>query len=707
MTDLGLMLAWSAVQASLVLATTAAIYLRASRRSPASGAWAASLGLGLALAVGLLSMAMRTRASSPTPIADVNVPPAVNASSARGVADPAPQAFSGDRRPLLSSIREAWSHLDRTAAAPADICRSWASMLAVVGLAGIACGVLRLLAGLWAVHLVRVRSRRVDDAELLRLLSEVRSEMLCKKRVEFRESAELTAPATAGWRSAVILLPDDWRSWDEDARRAVLSHELAHILREDYITGVVARAAQALYFYNPLVHWLAARLRLEQELAADALGAKFSGGNDRYLHSLSRLALRQDGRPPCWPARAFLPVKGTLIRRIDMLRDEKKSPCRPWAGLHRASAASLMLSAAIVASLLHGPARADDRDGQPFADAARRAAEPFDLSYVMDEDSQSFVAFRPAAAFQLAGMELYRTMLNLAIGQQWALAANQFKFDPTKPGQTAPKVEMFEQVTADIRIARVDGPKPNGRIFVTRLTCRTAEPVDWKAVFRLFGAVVSEVRDGNGSYFRVTNLPTKLDAFFFCPDERTLVVSGEERPADSEKRMLKLLHRDRAAAPPTSVFAQGKDWDRLLGGLLVVGLDNRGGKLTKVFRTDDPTDFDIDPVPAFEHADLWAIGLEDDEQIRFRAVGTCPDAEASGSTVRAVTDIFDQVRRQIEAHAPSKTPLRPEVTKAEQMTREFFRNTQVTGEGRSVLLQSTGAGSLADLAWLFAAGVVN
>ena len=82
--------------------------------------------------------------------------------------------------------------------------------------------------------------------------------MVCRRRVEVRETPELTAPATAGWRSHVILLPEDWRSWDDDERRAVLAHELAHICRDDYLTGVMARAATALYFYHPLVHWLAA-----------------------------------------------------------------------------------------------------------------------------------------------------------------------------------------------------------------------------------------------------------------------------------------------------------------------------------------------------------------------------------------------------------------------------------------------------------------
>ena len=101
----------------------------------------------------------------------------------------------------------------------------------------------------------------------------------------------------------------------------MLAHELAHIVRGDYATGLLARLAVVLNYYHPLVRWMAARLRLQQEQAADALGARFAGGPTRYLVALSSLALRQDGRSPSWPARAFLPARGTLIRRIAMLRD--------------------------------------------------------------------------------------------------------------------------------------------------------------------------------------------------------------------------------------------------------------------------------------------------------------------------------------------------------------------------------------------------
>src|SRR5258708_36844007 len=100
----------------------------------------------------------------------------------------------------------------------------------------------------------------------------------------------------------------------------VLAHEIAHIARHDFATLIAAQVAVVLHFYHPLVHWLAARLRLEQELAADAAAARLTGGQRTYLTTLAGMALRQSDCPLAWPARTFLPTPGTFMRGIEIGR---------------------------------------------------------------------------------------------------------------------------------------------------------------------------------------------------------------------------------------------------------------------------------------------------------------------------------------------------------------------------------------------------
>ena len=101
----------------------------------------------------------------------------------------------------------------------------------------------------------------------------LRAELGCRRPVEVRQSDDLATAATIGWRRPVLLLPPDWTTWTAAQQRAVLAHEIVHARSHDFIALLVGQFGLALHFYHPLLHWLMGRLRLEQELAADAAAA--------------------------------------------------------------------------------------------------------------------------------------------------------------------------------------------------------------------------------------------------------------------------------------------------------------------------------------------------------------------------------------------------------------------------------------------------
>src|SRR5690606_18100842 len=179
----------------------------------------------------------------------------------------------------------------------------------------------------------------VRDREILEMLDLLQAELRVTTPVELRESNKIATAATTGWRRPVILLPADWTAWTPEQTRAVLAHELAHVSRRDFLVGGCAQLALSLHFYHPLWHWLVGRLRLEQELAADALAASVSGGRETYLRHLAELALRrcEPTESVAWPVRAFIPSRRTFLRRIEMLRDPARSLERPNRWLQGAS----------------------------------------------------------------------------------------------------------------------------------------------------------------------------------------------------------------------------------------------------------------------------------------------------------------------------------------------------------------------------------
>jgi bla regulator protein blaR1 len=98
------------------------------------------------------------------------------------------------------------------------------------------------------------------------------------------------SPVAVGlWRS-MVLLPETSRTWDDDRRRMVLLHELAHIRRGDCRVQALAQAACAAYWFNPLVWTAAAHLRSERERACDDEVLRMGAQPSAYAAHLLEIA---------------------------------------------------------------------------------------------------------------------------------------------------------------------------------------------------------------------------------------------------------------------------------------------------------------------------------------------------------------------------------------------------------------------------------
>jgi len=266
-----------------------------------------------------------------------------------------------------------------TTAAAETAAWNWRTVFMGLMLSALALGILRTLGGLMAVRRYRRRSRPIDDAALAEQLDVLRARLSHTRPIELRETDWLPSAATLGWRRPVILLPTCWRCWTAAQRRVVLAHELAHVGRSDFLGWLAAQLGLVLHFYHPLVHWLARRLRLEQELAADADAARLVGNRRTYLTTLAELALAEPSIRLGWPAHTFLPTRGMLLRRIEMLRNRKRQPdSSPSRSSRAARWATLVVLLAAALSVAGLRSAAEDTTDEPAATA--QATAPHDNS---------------------------------------------------------------------------------------------------------------------------------------------------------------------------------------------------------------------------------------------------------------------------------------------------------------------------------------
>jgi beta-lactamase regulating signal transducer with metallopeptidase domain len=704
MSDLGMTMAWSALQVSLILLPAAALHLLASRRSAATGSWMAVVGLSLGLALGAAAFLPRPRVwptgslRAAAGVAATSPPAAPNAGLAmRRSATGMPGPRSARLSLLRGGLQGLWNRLQLRALVPPARLRRWGSPVAVAAIVIAGVGLARLVIGAWAVHLCRRRGAIVDDPVVTALVETIRAAVGCSRPVGVRELPGLTTPATAGWRSPVVLLPHDWRAWHDADRRAVFAHELAHIARGDYAAGLVAQLAVALHFYHPLVHWLAARLHWQQEIAADAVGARIAGGRDAYLQTLAKLALKQEERSPCWPARAFLPARGTLIRRIAMLRDPTGNLDEPWSRPRRLLATLGLLVLALLVALLRGPARAGEEEPprsrssaapasrRPDPDTTARPA-PFNLRFVPDS-MPGVVAFRPAATFAHRGLASAARLID---EESLRACARLLNIDLARPDRLQLGIENIESVVLGLNFdqgGKDEHGKKMHRIMVgAPVTVRTTAPFDWLGFLRQWGCELHEVRDGERVYFTITGdaqAHVGPDPCVYLPDDRTAVFS--------DGRTMRTLIRPeaRALAPHVS----GPEWERLSRGLLAVALRNTDGAFAKVYDLGRPDDAVV--LSLLQGVDHWVVGVDDAESIVLRAAAVCQGG-ASESLAGAVDAVIRLGRAAIEREQPGANMDEAEALEL-RVAKALMTNVHVEHDDRSVSLRADRLATLRDV----------
>jgi beta-lactamase regulating signal transducer with metallopeptidase domain len=114
-------------------------------------------------------------------------------------------------------------------------------------------------------------------------------------QLRVRTSPGEAGPLTWGVVRPVVLLPKASVTWPRERLTSVLLHEAAHVRRQDCLCRLIALAACALYWPNPLM-WLAARaMRRDGESAADDAVIAAGVRPTRYAEHLVGLAREFSG----------------------------------------------------------------------------------------------------------------------------------------------------------------------------------------------------------------------------------------------------------------------------------------------------------------------------------------------------------------------------------------------------------------------------
>jgi TonB family protein len=212
---------------------------------------------------------------------------------------------------------------------------SGAGALVVLWITGLVGGLGLLIVGVCRLRWLESRSRRVVAGPWARIAEDVARQYGLKESPVLLESARPALLVTWGvWRPRIIL-PAASRTWTDDRIRVVLAHELAHVLRRDWLLQTAAEVIRCAYWFNPLLWIACAQMRQESEQACDDTVLKAGIDGRVYAGHLLEIArLFRRHRAVRIPA-AAIAYRSGLERRVCAMLNSRidRKPVTPRAAL--------------------------------------------------------------------------------------------------------------------------------------------------------------------------------------------------------------------------------------------------------------------------------------------------------------------------------------------------------------------------------------
>ena len=168
------------------------------------------------------------------------------------------------------------------------------------------------------------------------------------RTVMLAESTLARIPMTIGYLKPVILLPLGTLSGVPPQQiDAILLHELAHILRKDYLLNIFQSVIELLFFYHPVTWWLSGLIRQEREHICDDLAVAVNQDHINYIKALTTMEELNSKSPLL--ASAMVGSKKKLLIRVKRLL----SPVKLSRGVNEGIIAFVLLIGLVFALSLN------------------------------------------------------------------------------------------------------------------------------------------------------------------------------------------------------------------------------------------------------------------------------------------------------------------------------------------------------------------
>ncbi len=181
----------------------------------------------------------------------------------------------------------------------------------------------RMVGGFLYLRNLRGRQTLPLEDHWTRKIEKIKNRLGISRSIKALRSTVVKVPMVLGYIKPILLLPASFfTGLSGPELEAVITHELAHIMRHDYILNIIQSVIETLFFFHPAVWMISKTIRDEREHCCDDLAIEITGDRVAYVKALAssqELVKHEEYQY----ALTFSSGKSSLLKRIIRIKNHK------------------------------------------------------------------------------------------------------------------------------------------------------------------------------------------------------------------------------------------------------------------------------------------------------------------------------------------------------------------------------------------------
>jgi bla regulator protein BlaR1 len=195
------------------------------------------------------------------------------------------------------------------------------NLICSIWLIGMLFLIMRLIGGFVYTRKLRTWQLVPLSDDWILKIDEMAEKLGIKRSVSSFFSPLTKSPMTLGTLKPILLFPvSAFTGLTSKEIEAIIAHELAHVLRHDYLFNILQSMVEILFFYHPAVWAISAQIRNERENSCDNIAIETTGDKVAFVKALASIQINYLRDEQL--AMAFSSNRNSVLQRIKRLQKQ-------------------------------------------------------------------------------------------------------------------------------------------------------------------------------------------------------------------------------------------------------------------------------------------------------------------------------------------------------------------------------------------------